>query len=151
MVSARFPYLIVRIDRGRYKNMAVPYQDFASDGLPIERLGPIEKRRIVVDSRSVSQDGEFPGRADCCIHPGTALRVAAAQLDAPASSRLVNMNMPRSPILLDSRYGELRTVIMEVSYGCLDAPCEKIALELKADQMHTKLFSNGHAGAITIS
>jgi hypothetical protein len=150
VISARFPYLILRVDRGRYVSMGNQYQEFAKNGVPIARVGPIEMRAVMVDAGSMSRDTEFAGGADTCVHPGTALRIAAIRLEAPADPHVSELNGRVTHRTLQPRYAELLTVIMEVAYGCLDAPCEKIPLELKASDMLAKLFSNGQSGPVIL-
>lgn len=149
-VSARFPYLILRFDRSRYVGMGPQYQEFAKKGPPVMRAGPIDMRETLVDSSSFSRDWEFAGGADCCIHPGTALRVAAINLEAPAKLHSIEINPKDKHKTLEPRYDELLTVIMEVSYGCLDAPCQTISFQLTASQMQAKLFSNGQCSPVVI-
>ena len=43
----------------------------------------------------------------------------------------------------ESRFSELPTVIIEVTYGYLDAPCERVTFQSGAGKMHAKLVAAG--------
>jgi hypothetical protein len=149
-VSARFPYLILRVDRGRYLSMGHQYQKIAANGFLIARSGPIESRHVLADPGSISRDTEFSGGANCCVHPGTTLQIASVKLDAPAHLQSYQQNSSPTQSQLEPRYDELPTVIMEVSYGCLDSPCERVSMELSAAEMQAKLLSNGLCGPVVL-
>ena len=142
-VSARFPYLIVRFDCARYLAMGDAYSKFAQDGLPISRLGPVEIKPIRVDHRSLSKDWEAGGGADCCIHPGTRMKIASIPMSAPAS---LTITVNQGEGVLTPDYRQVKTILMEVTYGCQDSPLKKMPIELSGGEMHAKLFENGLIG-----
>lgn len=101
--SARFPYLIARVDRARYIHMGPQYQEIAKMGFLIESVSPVQRREILVDARSYSSDWEFIGGPEYCIHPGTAQRIAAVRLEVPvdineqyADNKLIGTSLQRA-------------------------------------------------------
>lgn len=150
-VSARFPYLIIRFDRGRYVSMGNQYRQFAQAGIVAEAIGPVVARPITIDHRSMSQDIEFSGTSECCIHPGTALRVASIKLAVQARLDSTIVAGVGTTDTLVPFFHTLPIIVMEVSYGCLDVARQIIPLEIDAEAMTAKLQTNGLLGPILLS
>ncbi len=149
-VSARYPYIVFRFDRGRYVSMGNQYRQFAEIGIVAEPLGPVLARPITVDHRSMSQDIEFAGTAECCIHPGATLRVASIKLTAQARLDSTIVVGVGSTDTLVPFFHTLPKIIMEVSYGCLDVARQIVPLEIDAEAMMAKLQTNGLLGPILL-
>ena len=122
----------------RYLGMGLQYKELGEKGLHLMTIGPVSKRQIVVEPRSISIDWEFTGGADCCIHPGTSLTVAGVAIEAPAKLNTVYVNSILDGQFLEPRYDELPPVIMEVRFGCLNSSRQTIALELRGSEMLAK-------------
>lgn len=147
-VSARFPYIIVQFDRARQALAGLPQNtSMLGQGFPISNIGLFGKRKITVDARYDSEDWEFAGGADCCIHPGIAVRVASVKMSASAElSTFGSEGYTKRSLKAD--YGRLPTITMELTYGCLDAPCQKTPVKVDASEMEAKLYSHGRAGLV---
>jgi hypothetical protein len=92
-VSARFPYLITRVDRARYLGMGPKYQEFSKNGPPIARVGPIEMRLISAAPGSMSRDIEFAGGADCWHPPRNSVKDCVGRTRIAGCSSFRNLGL----------------------------------------------------------
>lgn len=151
LVSARFPYLLVRVDRGIYLNLGAEYGSYASQGIPVNRLGRIEGFPRHPQAGSMSVDTEFSGGADCVIHPKSSLRVAELKVACAISvSQDYRFSSQPTSLHYTPKAEPFLKIFVELFYGCLDAAIECSSLRLDGSDIYANLVKMGQAGPFVV-
>lgn len=127
-VSARFPYLFVTFDRGRYASMGLMYQKYCMNGLFIEPAHSFQINRKASSKFLLQQISEISGGSDCCIHPSQEMLAATINFDAAALYINSSGHLAEISDVCQIDYRRFLDIILDVSIGSFDAPPQPVSM-----------------------
>ncbi len=149
-VSARFPYILINYnpvsrgtleDNGSYNVESPP---------TVIGFNELRVKKTVSDFVCLSSEWEVAGGADCCIHPGSSMRMAAIKSVSPTNQTSEVKNGVIICKYLEPYYYSTKEILLYLSFSCLDMPCERQILRISGTELHSKILEKGQGGTIVL-
>lgn len=141
-VSARAPHLKVVCRTDAYRDVGPA--EFADNGLPIARSGPLDDITMPPNTRLLVRSREFGRGAEYCVHPGMSIRVATIRIKAPARPHFFTRGR-QDYVRLGPDFDKLPVVAVDVSYACMDSAVVTEHLTVRPEHILQRLVETGQS------